>query len=351
MLLESNKANINILRYDPQLHKLEIININLLKKIIIDYMKFDKLDDNIQHNIITDVVMIFTIFGNDFLPKLNIINTNKHINKILDSYIKVFNNNCFEGVINSSKELMQSSTDCINYIFGKNINWKLLLEFFINLNIVLKNEKQDIIYRNKKWKLEPEQYINANAIKYYEHLFSLEFLSGIYNPDINSSNITNILTKENKYTLKYLLGFIWLNDYYLNHNTDYKLYIYNYNFIPSIDNIIENIKNIINKDIRENLKKYYISDKKYFIPITQLLYITSHSILPIVEKSLIKKYKKLIIKYDELYNKHNNIVKLKNSKVNINNILDCKNVMYLNRCFIKDEEKINIKKLLKFLNI
>jgi 5'-3' exonuclease len=330
MLLESNKANINILRYDPQNHKLEIIDINLLRKIIIDYIKCEKLTDDIQYNIIKDIVMIFTIFGNDFLPKLNIINTNKHINKILDSYIKVFKKN--------------------NYIFGKNINWKLLLEFFINLNIVLKNEKQDKIYRNKKWKLESDQYINANAIKFYEHLFSLEYLSGIYNPDINSSNITNILVKENKYTLKYLLGFIWLNDYYLNHNTDYKLYIYNYDFVPSLENIIENIKNIMNKDIKEKLQKYYISDKKYFIPLTQLLYITPNNILSIVEKSLIK-YKKLIIKYNELYNKHNNIVKLKNSKVNINNILDCKNVMYVNRCFIKNEEKINIKKLLKFLNI
>ena len=52
-------------------------------------MRFDSFDEHIQHLIIKDIVMLFTILGNDFLPKLNIINTNRHIRQILDAYQKI----------------------------------------------------------------------------------------------------------------------------------------------------------------------------------------------------------------------------------------------------------------------
>lgn len=328
MLLESDKYKVNILRYDQQLKKLEVIDINILNNIISNY-----ISEKSSKFIIKDIVMIFTILGNDFLPKIEIINTNKHITKILDAYKKT--------IINK------------DFIFDNKINWKLLYRFFINLEDNFKHIKIEEIYRNKKWKINENQLINNNAINYYIHLFNLENLCGQYNPDKQNNKYSNKRIDENymnTYIIDYLTGFKWLYEYYINYNEKYKLYSYNHSRIPTISQLIIFIDKINTKQIILSLDKYYIDDKKYFVPITQLLFITPMKIHSIVDNKLLNNHtKKIINKYYKLYKTNYNI-KIINSKLNIFHILDCKNIMYINKCNIKNENKIDVNILLNTLN-
>jgi len=294
MLLEINKKNIKIMRYDQQLQQLDIIDINKLKEIILVFM------DNNEDYVIKDIVMLFTLLGNDFLPKIDIINTNKHITVILDCYKNIKSN-----------------------IFGDIINWKLLQEFFILLKKKIINEKKNKFYRTKEWKLEVDQIINTNSINYRKQIFNIDYLTNSYNPDTfynNKNKNKNKLINTNKITNKYICGFLWLYDYYIHHIIKYNYYYYNYEISPNIDDIINLLNNIDYEKLYLKLNKYIILEENYFTPKLQLKFITP---------------KKLKI---NLF--------IKNNRVNIFEYLNCKNASYLSKCNIK---KIKLKSGKKFL--
>lgn len=94
LLLDNNTT---ILRYDQQKSKLNeklegkkysIINVNKFRKILLDYIK--KTVDHFPINekrLINDIIFIFTVFGDDFLPKLEPFRVNLDIYIILDYYL------------------------------------------------------------------------------------------------------------------------------------------------------------------------------------------------------------------------------------------------------------------------
>ncbi len=94
LLMKSAEMNINLymLRYDQQLSTYKnpvynIIDINHYNKILYEYVSNHinkKLDKNL---IIMDIVFILTVFGDDFLPKLETLRVNTDINLIMDHYI------------------------------------------------------------------------------------------------------------------------------------------------------------------------------------------------------------------------------------------------------------------------
>ena len=319
MLIEIDKCYINIMRYDQQKNQIDIIDINSLYKMIIEYMRLNEKDNIIKYKIIKDIVMLFTILGNDFLPKIDIINTNRHIENIFDAYLKIHTNE-------------------INLIFDKEINWNNLKLFFINLRKIIKPINN--FKNNKEWKIQPDQIINSNAIEYYKHIFYIESLSNIYDPPINKLKSYNF----KKITKKYLLGFVWLRNYYLDHNIEYKFFYYKYDTAPKLNQLIDNI------DFLDNLLKY----KKdiYFSPIQQLIFITPTIITDILDKKLLTlDIEKIIIKYDLKFNKDINI-EIIDGKVNIFDYLNCYGAFYLSKCELKNGKKITGYKILKkYLNI
>ena len=380
MLLESDKANIDIFRYDQQLKQTDIIGINQLKQTIIDYCRYGSKDKDIQHKLIIDIVMIFTILGNDFLPKLDIINTNKHIRKIFDAYINLSlvqtnpnpNPTNPDPNPNPTKPTNPTNPDPTNpnpdptkptnqtiYTFNSitskyEINFKLLLEFFKNLKSLLINEPRNQQInrgRTKEWKLEPDQILNINAIPYYQHLFHVENLTNTYEPPIYE---TSIYDKKmiNRMVRKYIQGWIWLNEYYLNHDSKYKLYSYEYDFKPSLGQIIYCINSIISKPhilkkIISNLQTKIIPDNKYFNPYTQLIYISPFDISSYIDNSK-NKYQKLASSYDQIFNQLFNI-EITDYKLNIFDYLDCSDAFYLNKCTIRQKSKYKVKHVLRYL--
>ena len=349
MLIESDKFPIQIMRYDQQLFQLDSINITELKKIIIKYMGFESFETNIQNNIINDIVMLFTILGNDFLPKLEIINTNKHIRQILNAYQK----------INENKNINTN----INFIFNKSgINWINLKNVFINLNLELKQSsyetsKSNKYFKAREWTIKPDQIINSNALEYLQHIFNIENLVKTYDPELNQSHSSLSLDNKiiNRYTIKYLQGMVWLQEYYLNHDFSYKLFNYKYKIAPTIKQLIHNIDRLIqsvslSKKIVKNLKRTIISDSDYFKPVTQLIYISPTNILDVVDKNMLNdKLKQLANNWDLQYNTEYDI-KFSNNRVNIYDYIDCHNAIYLSKCELKSDKYFSSKHILKKLS-
>lgn len=89
---EKPYMNLYMLRYDQQLSTYKnpiynLVDINHFKRILYEYVSSrtnKKIDQNM---IIMDIVFILTVFGDDFLPKLESVRVNTDINLIMDHYI------------------------------------------------------------------------------------------------------------------------------------------------------------------------------------------------------------------------------------------------------------------------
>lgn len=92
IILLMTNINVMMLRYDQQqstdmMPVYSMIDIDMFKTILYDYVK-DKINKKLDKNrIIMDMVFIMTVFGDDFLPKLETIRVNTDINIILDHYV------------------------------------------------------------------------------------------------------------------------------------------------------------------------------------------------------------------------------------------------------------------------
>ncbi len=128
-LLLSNKINeIVILRYNPQHGNYDVINIDTLRENLCNYVinaiNLKNLTIKLKcNNIIDDIVFILTIFGNDFLPKIESSNVKYDFTKIIDKYIKLL-----------SVEK--------NYVITQDNNRKILNQkIFINMIKLLKEQE------------------------------------------------------------------------------------------------------------------------------------------------------------------------------------------------------------------
>ena len=332
-LIESDKTSIYIMRYDQQQNQLDMIDINNLKNIIINYIKADNKSNQSQHRIICDIVMLFTLLGDDFLPKIDIINTNRHIKFIFDAYLR-----------------LQIDND---FIFDDEINWKHLKNFLTNLKSLIGNQQNEFYRRNKDWTLEPDQIINSNSLEYLKHIFNLREMTNQYLPTTNHIKKIYPTHIQKRLVRKYIQGFIWLNKYYLKHNFNYKLFYYKYDIAPTLEQLIDCINDIIanNKILDKilfNLEKTIPT--MYFTPYTQLIYISPINITDIIDKKLLNNNLiELINTYDNKYNIELNITSL-NNIINIYDFLDCSKAIYLNKCHIKGK-KIKISTILQLLTI
>jgi len=109
-LLLSNKfKNITIMRHNQQENNYDIIDVDALKKNIFNYVLNSikiKTKTNINTkldsvSIIDDIVFILTIFGNDFLPKLESFNVKYDFDRIIDKYVKILIDNKITYIIDN----------------------------------------------------------------------------------------------------------------------------------------------------------------------------------------------------------------------------------------------------------
>ena len=164
ILLSSILPNdIDIIRFDQQKNQDYILSTDIFKLIIIEYISNKKI---IDQSIINDIIFIFTIFGDDFLPKLDAIQINNHYEKILDIY----------------KDISKT-----NYLIQDDeINLKQLQLFFTELNKIDSN----ILKTNGEYIKERRSSFNKDPI-------DGKIINDI-NKDIHDSNYL-----EEKYSVKH----------------------------------------------------------------------------------------------------------------------------------------------------
>jgi 5'-3' exonuclease len=160
-LLKNNINNtFNLIRHDQQNNQIENISICNLRQNIYEHIynkmnTFRKYNHN-KNNIIDDVIGLMTLFGNDFLPKIETLNMKIGFNIIFDVYAKH---------LNWCRSLQY------NLLFEENGNIKINYDVLTNIITRLGELEDKIIY---------DKYM-SNEIKNYKYLSSI-FESNTFTP-------------------------------------------------------------------------------------------------------------------------------------------------------------------------
>jgi 5'-3' exonuclease len=310
------ELDISIIRYDQQQNQDLFLSTEIFKLLLTEYIdKNNKV--KINQNIVNDIIFIFTIFGDDFLPKLESIQVNLHYEKILDIYKKIYTS----GFIIQDNKLNLPNLQSF---------FKLLKE------IEVPNLLQ--LYRSKETKkLDLLTLPNISYVKKKDSSFNKDPLDSKiindFNKDIHDSNyleekysITYNLYPKNTFykhyemnnndsVNKYIDGLLWIFNYYFNNDLNYSWY-YPYEKAPFIEDIYENLMN--RNDLL--LKK---DTPILFTPIEQAIYTSPIEITNL----LTPKYQNMTKKFYKKY-KLSNILDL----LYISNNIDCDNSNYLSKC-------------------
>lgn len=93
-----DKTEFFVLRFNQQTLNYDKADIDILSNKVYEYVKektkIEKLD---FRNVIEDIAFIFTLFGNDFVPKIESIDVRSDINLLLDTYCEMLKceNSCY----------------------------------------------------------------------------------------------------------------------------------------------------------------------------------------------------------------------------------------------------------------
>ena len=295
-----------ILRYDQQKSILDdnfngkiynILNVDNFKKVFIEYIENRVYNYNfIERKVMDDIIFILTVFGDDFLPKLESLRVSSDLFLLLDYYII--------NIINSGYILEKR----------KKIHSIRLQSFYNFMNILstnellfLKRNSKQHIYSNY-FRIE-EQIVSSKLYLFrdYLHEYIWKFIYINRNKKIPNLTINNI--NVNKHIeLKYFIRFIEGNEPSIDNNIlrDYankkfynmdkilikelrKIFMENYLEIIRIINIEELYNHIIDNNLMYNRKRliknfnklYYLIDDKENLFIDFMTYMYVNNSLPI----------------------------------------------------------------------
>jgi hypothetical protein len=296
--LNSNKDD-KIIIYSPDADMIIMSMILPYHIYILRHEQSDSRDDIIdiqsirkEFTPVEDIAYIFSVFGDDFIPKIEWINVVKHLPKILEEYkkmnLRIINNN--------------------------QVNFKNLQLFFKNIK---KFEQQYTPTKNRFDDLY--ETVNHKSFNYYNEKNDIEKLSRKYQP---------IYIEENQEVpaLDYYLAMKWKYNYYFLDDESNNNYFYKYDNAPTIDQLIEF------KDFDKIQLNYKTTD---IMPIDQLCFISPIDVSEYVKDQKLNKeianklYKLMKIKLPEIKLKGNDKI------INIEDIFECKNARYLNKCDLK----------------
>jgi len=307
--------NIFILRYDQQKNQDFIMSTELFKIIIIEYILESKKSINQEtQNIINDIIFIFTIFGDDFIPKLNSIPINYNFDKILNIYKSM-------------------NTVKTGYILNKDsINLNQLKVFFIHLEkLEIPNiKKQFNIKENIKdiYSLPDVSYIRKKESSFNDDPLDEKEINQL-NKKIHDSNylegeysIEFKLKKPNKYNSdvvsKYINGLEWIYNYYFLNIINYSWY-YPYEKAPFIHEINIYLSSISKLEYKDD------NFPLIFTPIEQTVFTSPINITSMLSK----KYQGIANDfYAQIENISNILEKIQD--------IDCNSSAYLSKCSLKN---------------
>ena len=272
--------NIYILRHEQSDSRDDIIDIQKIREIF---------------NPVDDIAYIFSVFGDDFIPKIEWVNVQHHLEKILNEYKKLN-----IRIIEKNKVNLENLR-----LFFESIK-KLQYNFQLSKNPFDDNIKT----------------VNYKSFQYYNELNNIEKLLKEYQPkyEIIEKDIDNQLI-----VVDYYKAMLWKYNYYFLDDESNNNYYYNYDKAPKIDDLINFYDfNFI------NLNEYKTTK---LLPIDQLCFISPINISKYVEKQTLNK--EIASKLFKLMKINIPDIKIKNDKINIDEIFSCDNARYLNKCNLK----------------
>jgi len=153
----NTKSTIKILRFDQNTEILNVIHINTLINYLIFYFE-ERVKNKIEiDKYIKDISFIFTIFGNDFIPRINEINVSMDLYLLLDAYIINYVDNGYIlddsnkivpksfyhliSFLNNFSNILKQRTYMQNKYF--NFNYAII----INLYLDIKNKKPNQFFK------------------------------------------------------------------------------------------------------------------------------------------------------------------------------------------------------------
>lgn len=270
-----------ILRYDQQKSILNdnfdgkiynILNVDNFKKVFTEYIQ-SRVNNYkfIERKLMDDIIFILTVFGDDFLPKLESLRVSSDIFLLLDYYII--------NIINSGYILEKR----------KNIHSIRLQSFYNFMNILstnellfLKRNSKQHIYSNY-FRIE-EQIVSSKLYLFREYLYEYIWKFIYINRSKKIPNLTINNINVNKHIdVKYFIKFITGNE-------------------PNIDNnIIQDYANKkfynMNKILIKELRKIFMENYLEIIRIIDLDELYNH----IIDNNLLYNRKNLLKNFNKLY--------------------------------------------------
>ena len=268
--------NILILRHEQNEFRDDIIDIQSIRKIF---------------NPVEDIAYIFSVFGDDFIPKIEWVNVTKHLQKMLNEYKKM------------GKRIIEN---------GK-VNFNNLREFFKQI------KKLEFDYKPSKNPFDNTvPCINKKSFNYYNELNNIEKLIREYKPIYDNNEKAEIPV------LEYYNAMLWKYNYYFLDDESNNDFYYPYNGAPTIDQLIEfnDFKNI-------GLEKFKTTE---LLTIDQLSFISPIDVSKYVETQKINK--EIAIRLFRLMKINIPEIKIVNGKINIDELFECINARYLNKCHL-----------------
>jgi len=172
-MISTNFKNIDIIKYDNNKLLYSIIDITLLTQSIYDFcigrLEKTAINELNLKKLMHDIVFIFTMFGNDFLPRCESIQTNLDIIFIIDIYLINY-------------------IDINSYILDKStINYKVLYNYF---KLLSKHEKR-LLFRNAFMNMYLN-YNNNNQKNFIIDLYNIKNFKNNFNNPIFGQPFNNL---------------------------------------------------------------------------------------------------------------------------------------------------------------
>jgi 5'-3' exonuclease len=226
------------------------LDVNRFKDLLINYVKSKKIIDFDNQQIINDIIYIFTLFGNDFLPKMESLKVEMDIFILIDYYLITFTT---DNQYILTKE---------NNLFILNRN--KLLQLLEHLNaieyLLIFRNLQDYLYRNYDINFRNKfiYELKNNQIKnYQEYHYQL----------IKYVNWSKIFEKTDINPLNYLLINVnelqqHLENYIKNNNFNFDIFLGENIYDLRFKIELKNRNQSINDKYHSNKTKDYSDEKK-----------------------------------------------------------------------------------------
>ena len=299
-------------------------------------------------NRIVDILFLFNLLGDDFIPKINSINIINDYNLLFVFYIslgkKILRFESGVWKINSENLFEYLRLLSIDEVTRFNDNVKDFKQFAtLNSSMLSKLDpseklpyKLNTLYVSEIFR---KGYIvlkdKSATSEYQPNVFTVDSKGDmvINKPNYRSSNLIKqklINTGDLEIVKAYLQGYQYILDLYFNGGSKNQYWYYEYHLTPTLTDVILEISNAVAKNATPTTVLEYLN--KIFLSY-ETKPITVDSVFPFFT---INEHDCFIKYHIEQFKNDHSVGNKRLKYTNIFNIYDCLNATYINKCFYKN---------------